>query len=262
MGSFIFSIRELFVVICRMEFEQSRLDKVEEELEALRDENEPSKESSSGRRSRLAKKRSGLANDSRQLETLEAERATLRELVESLGAQLDELRARTELPSIEQLCVVSPADGEGHEDDEKEAEMGSNSRRRGRATLPYSYSHRAAHRPLYLLSDARREAVTNPLVLRLRSDPALLECDAERIDWLRISAELFEGRLSDVECRLFWTNTLQPRINRELWTDDEQRSLATLVAQHEGRFWSLIADELATGVLLMNWTTLLVHCIH
>lgn len=214
---------------------------MEEDLVDLRDENGPGKESSSGRRSRLAKKRSGLANESKQLATLEAERTRLLERVASLSSQLDELRARNELPSIEQLCGAA-SNGGGDEGEEAQ-------RTGRRASQPASYKRSASRRPLYLLSDVHREPAASPQVLRLRSDPALLECDAERVDWLRISAELFDGRLSDLECRLFWTNALHPRINREPWTDAEQQSLAALVERHEGRFWSLIADELATGTL-------------
>ena len=58
--------------------------------------------------------------------------------------------------------------------------------------------------------------------------------------------ESLGGTRKPKQCRERWMNTLNPAINKSVWTPEEDAALAALYAQHGPR-WTLIARELGTN---------------
>ncbi|KAK4873359.1 hypothetical protein RN001_015388 [Aquatica leii] len=66
------------------------------------------------------------------------------------------------------------------------------------------------------------------------------------INW-SIVADSLKGMRSANECKAMWNVYLHPRINKNVWTDEENERIKTLVKKHNHQNWDLIAQELNTN---------------
>ena len=82
------------------------------------------------------------------------------------------------------------------------------------------------------------EAVKNISLNSTQNRP----CD---IDWGNIS-KVCPNR-QPIECLMQYRNNLDPSINKNKWTRNEEFTLVDLVKKYKERYWILIAEELNTG---------------
>lgn len=54
----------------------------------------------------------------------------------------------------------------------------------------------------------------------------------------------FNSQRSSQACKLFWKNAAHPALNKEKWTQDEDKALVELVAVYNGTNWQEIAAHL------------------
>ncbi|XP_054290103.1 uncharacterized protein LOC129005283 [Macrosteles quadrilineatus] len=66
-------------------------------------------------------------------------------------------------------------------------------------------------------------------------------------DWMKFSSSLFDGQHSSEECKVFWNLYLKPAINKDCWSDQEDKKLIELAAQHQYQDWDKIAELLGTN---------------
>ncbi|XP_052790341.1 uncharacterized protein LOC128224515 isoform X1 [Mya arenaria] len=71
--------------------------------------------------------------------------------------------------------------------------------------------------------------------------------DPDKIDFMKISATNMKGKYDATECEKMWRTVLQPGINKEKWSEDEDKKLEELVEKHNMRDWKAIAEELGTN---------------
>eukprot|EP00850_Spirogloea_muscicola_P024513 SM000959S24666 [mRNA] locus=s959:21:2257:+ [translate_table: standard] len=76
-------------------------------------------------------------------------------------------------------------------------------------------------------------------------DPAW-QRSAAALDWAAVAAAHVAGR-SARECRLQWTNRLDPAINSSPWTEEEEAALQRIAEAAGLADWAAIASELGTG---------------
>ena len=73
----------------------------------------------------------------------------------------------------------------------------------------------------------------------------LLRCSSD-IDWYSLAYEQFVCERSSSDCRLRYTNLLQPGISRSTWRTEEEKRLMKLVKKHGMRNWAKVAAELGS----------------
>lgn len=67
-----------------------------------------------------------------------------------------------------------------------------------------------------------------------------------KIDWLYIS-KLMDNTYDDLNCKLYWTNYLNPKINKEQWSTEETSKLGILTKNLNHFNWERIAEQLGTN---------------
>ncbi|XP_076033804.1 proximal sequence element A Pbp95 isoform X2 [Oratosquilla oratoria] len=69
------------------------------------------------------------------------------------------------------------------------------------------------------------------------------------LDWLKVSAQTFDGLRSPEECRAQWHNYVHPSINKEPWTEEEDVKIKLMVEEYNDPRpnWLDIATGLNTG---------------
>ncbi|KAL5011865.1 hypothetical protein ScPMuIL_010416 [Solemya velum] len=82
---------------------------------------------------------------------------------------------------------------------------------------------------------------------RTSSEKLLLNVDPDKVDWLKISNLTFQGKRDNVSCKYMWQNVINPKINREQWSADEEQQLQDIVQKYDGKQWKVIANELGTN---------------
>lgn len=83
--------------------------------------------------------------------------------------------------------------------------------------------------------------------IKALTDKELFHNREEDFDWMRISAQAFQGTISAKCCELMWKNMLHPTINRASWTREEDNLLMHLADTHQRTDWDQIALELDTN---------------
>ena len=72
--------------------------------------------------------------------------------------------------------------------------------------------------------------------------------DSVKIDWLKISNQVFNGVRSEIECERIWRNAFHPSINTKSWSKDEDKNLLHIISGCDGELgWDVIADKLQTS---------------
>ncbi|WAR32019.1 SNPC4-like protein, partial [Mya arenaria] len=72
------------------------------------------------------------------------------------------------------------------------------------------------------------------------------EIDASKTRIQHLYDEM-KGKYDATECEKMWRTVLQPGINKEKWSEDEDKKLEELVEKHNMRDWKAIAEELGTN---------------
>lgn len=80
-----------------------------------------------------------------------------------------------------------------------------------------------------------------------RVEEAEIGVQTPPIDWLKISATNMNGRFSATECELQWNLNLDPKINKEKWSEYEVQQLNELAEIHKYQDWDTIAEKLSTN---------------
>ncbi|GBL84237.1 snRNA-activating protein complex subunit 4 [Araneus ventricosus] len=80
-----------------------------------------------------------------------------------------------------------------------------------------------------------------------KSTEEIIKEAGDNIDWMRISAQFFEGLRSEEDCELMWNNCLSIFVNKKRFSTAEDRKLEKLVKKYREKNWDLIAKELQTG---------------
>eukprot|EP01103_Thecamoeba_quadrilineata_P008645 TRINITY_DN18384_c0_g1_i1.p1 TRINITY_DN18384_c0_g1~~TRINITY_DN18384_c0_g1_i1.p1 ORF type:complete len:727 (+),score=136.69 TRINITY_DN18384_c0_g1_i1:58-2181(+) len=88
------------------------------------------------------------------------------------------------------------------------------------------------------------EDITNIPDEKLRSDI---------VDWDALALKDLPHR-SGIDCKIHWLGTASTNLNKEDWTKAEDKCLLKLAAKYKGRYWELIADELAMQLPNENGT--------
>jgi hypothetical protein len=77
--------------------------------------------------------------------------------------------------------------------------------------------------------------------MRLRDGKSAAEGDVKRRNWLDIAR--YVPTRNDVQCREKWTNSLDPELNHDPWTEEEDELLKSLIDKH-GQKWKVVAPLL------------------
>ncbi|CAL1292294.1 unnamed protein product [Larinioides sclopetarius] len=80
-----------------------------------------------------------------------------------------------------------------------------------------------------------------------KSTEEIIKEAGDNIDWMRVSAQFFEGCRSDEDCELMWNNCLSIFVNKKRFSAAEDKKLEKLVKKYHEKNWDLIAEELQTG---------------
>ncbi|XP_055953821.1 uncharacterized protein LOC129989356 isoform X1 [Argiope bruennichi] len=80
-----------------------------------------------------------------------------------------------------------------------------------------------------------------------KSTKEIIKEAGENIDWMRISAQFFDGRRSEEDCEFMWNNCLNIFVNKKPFSTAEDKKLKEIAKKHHERNWDLIAEELQTG---------------
>jgi hypothetical protein len=63
-------------------------------------------------------------------------------------------------------------------------------------------------------------------------------------DWKSVAKMM--SKRSEAECYIKFKNQLDPSINHQPWTKDEEKKLSNVIEMHQGHDWAAIADDLGT----------------
>lgn len=67
-----------------------------------------------------------------------------------------------------------------------------------------------------------------------------------KFDWLKIANDMSESKHTAEECEVMWNVFLHPDINKQKWTDKEDKNLNRIVEAYGFENWDAIAKELKT----------------
>lgn len=65
-----------------------------------------------------------------------------------------------------------------------------------------------------------------------------------KIDWFSISAENLDDRHGPQQCMALWNGYLNPKLNRNRWTKDEEDTLLQVAGEYSYENWPAIAEHL------------------